>query len=203
MGAVTNQEKHWRGVLWPCVRWRTPPPSSSSSLWIDAGIPGAIFSLSVVESRAWVEERKGRESRKRRSRGGEEEGEELKRGMRRGEGRREEEEEEGEGGDLYGGGVSHADFNCSSINTKLPAVRALNRDQTSQETRRRGAPCHFLHAGRYRFLWICRIFCFYTSLKLYRALKKMVGGKNHAEGGLLLYCGKGENMKMLIRDSVQ
>lgn len=43
----------------------------------------------------------------------------------------EEKEERGVGGERRWG--SHADFNCSSINTKLPAVRDLNRDQTARK----------------------------------------------------------------------
>lgn len=53
-------------------------------------------------------------------------------------------EERGEGGEKGvraggGGGGSHADLNCSSINTKLPAVRALNRDQTARKNRKGSA----------------------------------------------------------------
>ena len=41
------------------------------------------------------------------------------------------------------GGGSHADSSCSSINTKLPAVRALNRDQTAGETEEKGSAVSF------------------------------------------------------------
>lgn len=80
-----------------------------------------------------MEERKGRERQQEEE---EEEGDEED-----GEKREEEEEEEGGGGSCGGG--SRADSSCSSINTKLPAVRALNRDQTAGETEEKGSAVSF------------------------------------------------------------
>lgn len=79
-----------------------------------------------------MEERKGRERQQEEE---EEEGDEE-------DGEKREEEEEEEGGGSCGGG-SRADSSCSSINTKLPAVRALNRDQTAGETEEKGSAVSF------------------------------------------------------------
>lgn len=81
------------------------------------------------------EEKQEEEEEEEEQRGDEKEGETEE---------REEEKRRGERGERggciegrgAGGGGSHADFNCSSINTKLPAVRALNRDQTAKKNRK-------------------------------------------------------------------
>lgn len=58
-------------------------------------------------------------------------------------GRREKRKRRKRGGGGREVGGSRADSSCSSINTKLPAVRALNRDQTAGETEEKGSAVSF------------------------------------------------------------
>lgn len=53
-------------------------------------------------------------------------------------------------------GGSHADFSCSSSssNTKLPAVRALNRDQTARRNRKGSAVSFSPHRTVLLFFFI-------------------------------------------------
>lgn len=127
----------WGEGGWPCVSWLPHPPPSSSFFfffWIDAGIPGAIFSLSVVESRAWEERERERERRgsgkRKRSSGWMGKRERWKK------------EKRGERGERGGICMEGGGFPCGlqlqqHPHTKLHAVRALNRDQTARKKQKR------------------------------------------------------------------
>lgn len=169
MWAGANHEMCWIGTDvcgggrgWPCVSWLPHPPhtsSSSSFFWIDAGIPGAIFSLSVVESRAWEERERERERRgsgkRKRSSGW----------MRKRE--RWKKEKRGERGErgvfAWGGGGSHADFNCSSIHTQSSTLWGLWIVTRQPGKNRKGSAVSppppnthtRTHRGRERFLFDC------------------------------------------------
>lgn len=155
------------GGGWPCVSWLPHPPhtsSSSSFFWIDAGIPGAIFSLSVVESRAWEE--REREGEKRQREEEEEQRVDEKEGeMEEGEERR----KRWEGGICMEGGRggSHADFNCSSIHTQSSTLWGLWIVTRQPGKNRKGSavsPPKHTHTDtereRERFLFDCNYFSF-------------------------------------------
>lgn len=134
-----------------------PPPSplsSSSSLWIDAGIPDAIFRLLVVESRAWVEERKRRGERGGRGAAGKWEGVRDGRG---GGGEKKEGKEERRGCGLGGGGGFPCGLELQQHQHKAPRCEGFESWPDSQEKQKRERRVISLHIGRYCFLWFSMI----------------------------------------------
>lgn len=169
MGAVTNQEKHWRG-FYDLVCADAPPPPAPPSELMRGSLMLFLASRSWRAVRGW---RREREEKQEEEEDEEQQGDEerWKRGRR--------------GGEAVGGwgGGSHADLNCSSINTKPPAVRALNRDQTARKNRKGERRVTqdgtaFLHLAGFFFSFSFFFpFCS-TRLKLHRSAEKTVEEKS-------------------------
>lgn len=169
MDAVTNQEKHWRGGVYDLV-CAEPPHSSPSPHPPLPPPPSELmrgFLMLFLASRSWSAVRGRRRERRREAAGG----------GRRAAGRWRGGRKRGGGGGVVlhvrgvgKGGGSHADLSCSSINTKHPVVKALNRDQTAGNRRKRGAPCHLQPTGRYCFLWFRCYFYFCTAVLNYTSI---------------------------------